>query len=70
MFTEPQSFNVTKLDRRVFFDVDSLFQEVLLGSNHRARSAHPDPGNGLTCREAVLFHQVTANQSARPAQTS
>lgn len=49
---------------------DSLLQEVLLWSNHRARSADPDPGYGLTCREAVVFHQVTANQSACPAQTS
>lgn len=54
----------------VIIQLHSLFKEVLLWSNHRARSADPDPGDGLTCSEAVMLHQVTANQSARPAQTS
>lgn len=48
----------------------SLLQEVLLWSDHRTWSTDPDPGNGLSGCEAVMFHQVTANQRPRPAQTS
>lgn len=48
---------------------DSLVQEVLLRPDDRTRPADPDPGDGLAGREAVMFHQVTTNQSARSAQT-
>lgn len=48
----------------------SLLQEVLLWSDHRARPTDPDPAYGLGGCEAVMLHQVTANQSPRPAQTS
>lgn len=48
----------------------SLLQEVLLWSDHRAGPTHPDPAYGLGGSEAVMLHQVTANQSPRPAQTS
>ena len=46
-----------------------LFEIVLLGSNHRARPTDPQPGYHFSSGEFVMFHQVCANQSARPAQT-
>ena len=46
----------------------SLFQEVLLGPDHGARAADAYPGDGFRGSEAVVFHQVTANQSARTTQ--
>lgn len=48
----------------------SLFQKVLLGADDRAGPADPNPGNGLCSREAVMLHEVAANQGACPAETS
>ena len=41
---------------------------MLLGPDHGARAADAYPGDGFWGGEAVVFHQVTANQSARTTE--